>query len=308
MVSTTEALLFALIDSLFLPCALAVMMFGIGLNLQLCDFRRVLSSKTAFVRGLLSMLVLVPAAGIALALAFGPTPELTLGLVLLATCPGGLLSNAMTDFADGDVALSVCLSTGSSIAYMVSLPVVLAALTVGKMVPGIAVPVPYAASLSAIMLFTVIPIAVGMIARRVIPDFARTSRDGIRRYASFALLLMLGFVIYREREALVVDMGPLLATILAMNLVNVLLATLVSIGPRLTAQDRIAIVIEHLIRQEGTAIFVAVSVIDLPAAAIPMIVNTLVGLFASALFVTLIRMRKCGGRSNSIAIRTSLSQ
>ncbi len=306
--STTEASLFALIDGFLLPGALAVMMFGIGLNLQVRDFRRVLSSRTAFVRGMVSMLLLVPAAGIALALALGPTPELTLGLVLLATCPGGLLSNAMTDFADGDVALSVCLSTGSSLAYMISLPLVLAALTVGELVPGIAVPVPYAASLSAIILFTALPIAMGMIGRRTLPNLARAAREEIRRYASFALVVMLAIVIYRERDALLVEMGPLLATIFAMNLVNVLIATVMSIGPRLNAQDRIAIVMEHLIRQEGTAIFVAVSVIGLPAAAIPMILNTLVGMLASLLFVGLIRIRKYGARSSDMAVRTSLGQ
>jgi BASS family bile acid:Na+ symporter len=89
--------LMALSDGYLLPGSLWLVMFTIGLGLRFGDFASILSGRRAFILGVLSMLVLVPSVGTLLAVLFAPTPELMVGFILLATTPGGILSNLITD-------------------------------------------------------------------------------------------------------------------------------------------------------------------------------------------------------------------
>jgi len=102
------------VDPTLLPASLWLVMFSMGLSLAPHDFRRIIGKNRAFVVGVGSMLLVAPAVGVALAFGVAPSQALTMGFILLATCPGGLLSNLVTDLAGGDLALSVCLSLFTS--------------------------------------------------------------------------------------------------------------------------------------------------------------------------------------------------
>ena len=276
---------FLLLDSVLLPIALGLIMFGIGLGLRPDDFRRVINGRRAFVIGMGSMLVFVPGVGIALALAFGPTPELTIGLILLATCPSGILSNALTDIAEGDIALSVSISTGLSLTYLVSLPIVLSFLASGDLVSGSGAGPPFGPTMLKIVLFTLVPVSLGMLARALFPSLADRPRTAIKRAATAFLMGLFVLLMLREREVLADAFGTLFALIIAMNVANLVIAFTVSWLGRLRRDERTAITIEHLMRQEGTAIFVAVTLLGSPAMAVPMIVNTLIGMAATAIVI-----------------------
>ena len=111
-----------IIDVYLLPGSLWLIMLSMGLSLQIKDIRRVFVNRRALFVGAISMLIVPPIVGISLALFFAPSAALAVGLVLLATCPGGMLSNLMTDIAKGDLALSLSLSILVSAIYVFLVP------------------------------------------------------------------------------------------------------------------------------------------------------------------------------------------
>ena len=96
--------------TVFLPLALVVIMFSLGLGLTVEDFQRVLRRPKAFGIGAVSQLFLVPAAALLIVMAFDLPPAIALGVMILSFCPGGATSNIMTRFAGGDLALSISLT------------------------------------------------------------------------------------------------------------------------------------------------------------------------------------------------------
>ena len=97
-------------------------MLSIGLSLSTDDIVRVFKSRRPLIVGVLCMLLVAPIVGTLLAILLAPTPALIVGFILLATCPGGMLSNLMTDFAKGDLALSLSLSVIVSLIYVFVVP------------------------------------------------------------------------------------------------------------------------------------------------------------------------------------------
>ncbi len=100
----------ALLGDWLLPGSLVAIMVSMGLSLTANDFRQVFRNKRALVLGVCSMLVVPPLIGVTMALTVAPSPALAVGFVLLATTPGGMLSNLFTDMAKGDLALSMSMT------------------------------------------------------------------------------------------------------------------------------------------------------------------------------------------------------
>ena len=98
------------LTAVFLPVALFIIMLGMGLELTLDDFKRVVVYPRAAVVGLLAQLAMLPLVGFLLASLFPLKPELAVGVVILAASPGGPTSNLLTFLAAGDVALSITLT------------------------------------------------------------------------------------------------------------------------------------------------------------------------------------------------------
>ena len=90
--------------TIFLPLALAVIMFSLGLGLTVADFRRVAAQPKAFGIGAFSQLVMIPVVAYAIVNLFGLSGELAVGLMILSFCPGGVTSNILTKIARGDLA------------------------------------------------------------------------------------------------------------------------------------------------------------------------------------------------------------
>lgn len=110
-------------DNIFIVnISLAFIMFGVALGLTIEDFRRVLIQKKPVLVGLLSQFVILPALTFFLVLVFQPIPSIALGMMMVAACPGGNISNFITSFAKGNSALSVSLTAVSSILAIAMTP------------------------------------------------------------------------------------------------------------------------------------------------------------------------------------------
>ena len=104
------------------PIALALIMLGLGLGLTIKDFKRVLTTPKNFLVGIVCQLILLPIIAYLINLVLKLPTEIALGLMIIASAPGGVTSNVLTKFANGDVALSISLTAVGSLISIISVP------------------------------------------------------------------------------------------------------------------------------------------------------------------------------------------
>ena len=102
---------------------LGLIMFGVALDLRIADFKRALSRPRAFFIGAFSQFLLLPAAAFGLTYVLDVSPSVALGMIMVAACPGGNMSNFMTSMAKGSTALSVCMTAVSTTASIFLMPI-----------------------------------------------------------------------------------------------------------------------------------------------------------------------------------------
>jgi BASS family bile acid:Na+ symporter len=276
--------LMTLADSYLLPGSLWLVMFTIGLGLKPVDFAGILSGRRAFILGLISMLVVVPCCGTLLGILFAPTPALMVGFILLATTPGGILSNLITDIAKGDVALSVSLTLTLSTIYVFTLPLIAHVALLLAFRHTQPIDIPFGSSLTHIVMVTLLPITCGMIAARLAPRWCALLGPPIKTATTITLVIVFLMITVQQWPVLRASFGRLLAIVVATNLVSVTVAVTISKIGRLTRPETISVVVEHMIRQEGTAIFVAVTLLHRHDMSLPMIINTFIGMALCMIF------------------------
>ena len=142
---------------------LAVIMLGMGMTLSLADFQRVASRPLAVVVGVVAQFLIMPAAGLAIATGLGLETPFAVGLILVACCPGGTASNVVTLIARADVALSVVMTTCSTMAAVVLTPL-LTALLAGQLVD-----VDIWGLLFSTLQVVILPVAAGVAVNRFFP-------------------------------------------------------------------------------------------------------------------------------------------
>ena len=180
---------------LLLNVVLGLVMFGVSLELKPADFRAALATPRALVIGLLGHHLVFPAVTYALVLALQPRPSIALGMILVSSCPAGNISNFLTHFARGNTALSVSISTLSTLAAIVMTPLNVA-FWGGLYAPaqGILREVavnPLEMFVHVLMLLGV-PLAIGLWVSRTYPRF--TAR-AVKPFKIFSLVFFLGFVL-----------------------------------------------------------------------------------------------------------------
>jgi bile acid:Na+ symporter, BASS family len=106
----------------FLNCLLGFIMFGVALNLKIEDFKRVFANPKSAIIGLSSQFILLPLATFLLALILRPTPSVALGMIMVAACPGGNVSNFLTSVARGNTALAVSMTAIGTVLAIVMTP------------------------------------------------------------------------------------------------------------------------------------------------------------------------------------------
>ena len=114
-----------IVTDIILPIALAFIMFSLGLGLTIADFSRILLKPKEFFVGFFSQILILPIVALILVLIWPLSPEIAVGLMIIAAAPGGATSNILTSFAKGDVALSISLTAVISILSVVTIPIVL---------------------------------------------------------------------------------------------------------------------------------------------------------------------------------------
>ena len=178
------------------PLGLALIMLGLGLSLTIQDFIRVIKIPKDFVVGFISQLVLLPIIAILIALLLKLPTELAIGLMLIACAPGGVTSNVITKFADGDVALSITLTAVISLISIVSVPFIMFA-----SIDFFKIEIVKEISMNdiALKMFLVVtvPVIIGMIIKYFAKSFVN-NQTGLIQKVSVVLFMVVFVSIYIE--------------------------------------------------------------------------------------------------------------
>ena len=179
------------------PIALALIMLGLGASLTVKDFTRVVQNPKEFFVGLICQLVVLPIVGYLLIIILKTPVELALGVMLIAAAPGGVTSNVLTKFADGDVALSISLTAFTSLISIVSVPYIIF-LSIDLFDITYVEKEVSMLGISLKMFFVVtIPVIIGMIIRKVFNNLIENNMKYIEK-TSIGLFCIVFIAIYIE--------------------------------------------------------------------------------------------------------------
>jgi BASS family bile acid:Na+ symporter len=187
------------LTTVFLPLALFIIMLGMGLGLSINDFKRILVEPKAVILGLIAQLIFLPVVGFILAGLFPLTPELAVGLVIIAACPGGPTSNLMTYLAKGNVALSITLTAISSLITVFTIPLVVNLAMRTFLGEGTILQLPFLATVLQIAIITIIPVAIGMLLHNSAPGFAAMLEEWVKWLSLFFLGFIIAGLLIKER-------------------------------------------------------------------------------------------------------------
>jgi len=245
-------------STIILAISLIIIMLGMGLSLVMDDFKGILSYPKAMFVGLTNQIVLLPLIGFAIASLFPVRPEIAVGIMLLAACPGGPTSNLISHLAKADLALSVSLTAVSSVITIFTIPFIvnfaLSHFLSHKEMIKLDIP----QTIIQIFVIIVIPIAIGMLIRHLKPEFAIRMEKPVRQASTVVFILVFVGIILKERAHLkeyLVDAG-LVAILL--NLLTMLVGFFSARLFRIKAKRALSISIESGIQNGTLAVSIAV--------------------------------------------------
>ena len=182
------------------PIILALIMLGLGLGLKLDDFLRVFKAPKDFIVGFISQLIILPLVAYLLIIIFRTPPEIAIGVMIIAAAPGGVTSNVLTKFADGDVALSISLTAVISLISIITVPVIIFTSADLFGVTEISKNISMTGIAIKMFLVVTVPVILGMIIRKFAENFIASK---VNLFNKLNILLFIIFFIaafYEERE------------------------------------------------------------------------------------------------------------
>lgn len=237
---------------------LTVLMFDLGLTLEGKDFLRVIRRYKAVIAGMMGQLVVLPLLAWTIAQLLHLSPIFTIGLVLIACCPGGSSSNIFSMLAKGDVALSVTLTAISSILTLLTVPVILQ-WTTAAVGEAVGVRLPIGNLLMQNLVTMLLPILLGIGVRHYRPTTAAKIERVLSKCAFPALMLLAGIFFVQHRQTIADNYMTLGTAVTILLLSAIAVAALLCRLMRLNTQERRTIVIEVGMQNAAQAIAIASS-------------------------------------------------
>ena len=270
------------------PVCLAIIMFGLGLGLTVSDFTRVSKNPKDFVVGFLSQIFLLPIIALILIKIITLPPEIALGVMVIAAAPGGVTSNVLTKFANGDVALSVTLTAVTSLLCVFTVPLIifnsadLIGIEITKEISMI--------NIAIKMVFIVtVPVMLGMIFRRLMTDFIISKTLLIQRLSIILFLIVFISIWVEELDNIVnfIARAGLIALIL--NLTMIFIGYYVAKFLASGVPQRKSISLECGLQNGTLAVFVATQLFDEIVFLVPTAAYVLIMFVTSIFFVLMVR-------------------
>ena len=185
------------------PIILALIMLGLGLGLKIDDFTRVIKTPKDFLVGFFSQLIILPLVAYLLIIILKVPPEIAIGVMIIAAAPGGVTSNILTKFANGDVALSISLTAVISLISIITVPLIIFTSADLFGITNISQNISMTGIALKMFLVVTVPVILGMIIRKFAENFVNSK---IQIFEKLNIILFVIFFIaafYEERESFI---------------------------------------------------------------------------------------------------------
>lgn len=257
----------SIFTQVLLPIAIALIMFGMGLSLTVGDFTRLTKAPISIGAGVLGQIILMPLIALGICALFELDAPLAVGLMILAACPGGTMSNVFSQLAKANLALSVSLTAISTFICVFSTPFIIEFAVVNF--AGDAV-VEFSLLETAIGLFvvTLVPVIFGIVVRQQFSTLALIAEVYFRRFSLIFMVAMIMALIIKERDLLASSFEQVFFACLALNLISIFMGLLLAKMFSLSFIDAITLAIEVGIQNATLAILIAISFLNRPEYAV----------------------------------------
>ena len=278
-----------IVTEVFLPLALAFIMLSLGLGLTTNDFIRVFKQPRDFFIGAFSQIILLPLVAFGLVKLFPISPELAVGVMIIASAPGGATSNILTSFAKGDVALSISLTAIISLLSVITIPFIIlisldllmdTSMTQKFSLIGIA---------RNMFLIVTVPVVIGMLCRIFFSNKAKSIELLSKKISAMLFVLVLIGAIISEKENIISYFSQTGLITLFLNAIMMIIAFYLAKFLGSGEEQKRCLTIECGLQNGKLAIVVATTIFGGVLYVIPAATYSLLMFATSLIFVYLIR-------------------
>ncbi|MDC0192176.1 bile acid:sodium symporter family protein [Alphaproteobacteria bacterium] len=277
-----------LISSVFLPLAIAFIMFSLGLNLRISDFTRIFTQPKDLIIGLFSQIIILPIVAFILIIFYPNLPvELAVGVMILAAVPGGATSNFFTSLAKGDVALSISLTALTSLICIITIPFI--AVYSYNYFVGTKIDVSILQKSLELFAIVTVPTILGMLVNSFFNSFALNfeSKAKVISIVLLALVIIGAIIKYQSDVMSYFKQAGLITLIL--NILMMIIAFYIGKFFASSIKKAKTFVFELGLQNGSVAIFVADSIFGGGPFIIPAATYSLIMFLTSIIFVYLIK-------------------
>ena len=270
------------------PVCLAIIMFGLGLGLTVADFTRLLKIPRDFIVGFFGQVILLPIVAFILIQIISLPPELALGTMIIAAAPGGVMSNILTKFANGDVALSISLTAVVSLISVITVPLIIynsadfLGIEITKKISMLNI---------ALKMFVAvtIPVIFGMIVRALMTDYIVSKTLLVQRLSLILFLVIFTAIWVEEWNRIVSFLARAGLIALILNLTMIFLGYYLAKYLASGVEQRKCISLECGLQNGTLAVFVGTQLFDNVVFMVPTAAYALIMFTTSTIFVLIVR-------------------
>ena len=244
------------------PLALAFIMLGLGLGLSIKDFTRVIKTPKDFLIGIVCQLILLPIVAYIITIILRLPIEIALGLMIIAAAPGGVTSNVLTKFANGDVALSISLTAVGSLISIISVPFIVFTSAEMLGVTNISKDITLTGIAIKMALVVTVPVLIGMTIRSFAENFVNSKIKIINNITSLLFVIVFVAIYVEERANILNYLTQAGTAVLTLNIVMMVLAFFIAKCCATGISQRKCIALECGPQNGTLAVFVATQLFD----------------------------------------------
>jgi BASS family bile acid:Na+ symporter len=270
------------------PIVLAIIMLGLGLGLSIKDFTRILRNPGDFFVGFISQLVILPIIALGVALILNLSAPLAVGLMIIAAAPGGVTSNVLTKFADGDVALSISLTAIVSLISIISVPLVVIN-SANFLGVEIAKDISMTGIALKMALVVTVPVILGMVIRGFAENFISPKINIINKLTGWLFIVVFAAVWIEEKNNIFIYLAEAGLAVLILNVTMMLLAYFIAKKFVSGIPQQKCIALECGLQNGTLAVFVATLIFDDIAYVIPTGAYALLMYITGFIFISILR-------------------
>tara|TARA_Y100001970_G_scaffold49991_1_gene63300 strand:- start:142 stop:990 length:849 start_codon:yes stop_codon:yes gene_type:complete len=271
------------------PIALALIMLALGLGLTGQDFLRVAKQKKDFLIGLICQLILLPIIAFLLLKIFNLPVEIALGVMIIAAAPGGVTSNVLTKFANGDVALSISLTAIISLISIISVPFIVFKSAELLEVVGISKEISMIGISTKMFLVVTLPVLIGMLIRKFATNFIMSKSQLIERVSVLLFVIVFAAIWVEEWENIIGYIQKAGLITLILNIAMMVLAYYIAKFFASGVSQRKSISLECGLQNGTLAVFVASQLFSDITYLIPTATYAIVMFITSIIYVFIVR-------------------